>query len=336
MMVFSARTRSGIGAFALCGVVFATSSCSVGPNDLPVFRGTPNNGYDVTLEFASVMNLPAGAHVMMDGLKVGAVDAVDLAADSVRVTVTLDGGTQVPTDVRAVIRQNTLLGDTYIGLDRPFEGATGAFLSAGSTVPVERTSSPPQLEDTIAVLAHFVNGGSIQRVQEAMSKINTVMPEMLDLQHMASTVAVDLRDLAGNTGEIDRFLEGLDATAQSVNNRSDIVSTVFTDNAVHFWYRWAHNIVGYVSKALPAIGSIFEGGLWMVPMLESLADTASMGRGIWDDAPTTAAKLSEFLRLTLLPFVENPSINVLSVESAKGDQMIADVENVLRMLGAVK
>ncbi|WP_229718744.1 MlaD family protein [Nocardia jinanensis] len=290
----------------------------------------------MTIEFASVMSLPDGAHVMMNGLKVGAVDAVEVAPESARVTVRFDSDTRVPDDVRAVIRQNTLLGDTYIGLDRSAGDAATGFLAEGATIAVDRTASPPQLEDTIAVLAYFVNGGSIQRIQDAMSKINTVMPEMADVRNMASTVAVDLRDLAQNTGEIDRMLNGFDATAQAINTRSDVLSTVFTDTAIHFWYRWAHNIVGYVSKALPGIGSIFEGGNWMVPMLESLADTSAMGRQIWDDAPATAAQLSEFLRTTVLPFAERPAVDVLSVESASGNQMIGDVENLLRMLGAVK
>ncbi|CCW11338.1 MlaD family protein [Rhodococcus aetherivorans] len=335
-MTLSTRLKTGICAIVLSGTVVSATGCSLGPNDLPLFRGTSGSGYEVTLQFSSAMNLPNGAHVMMDGLQVGAVRTVEVSGQSARVTAQLDDGTRVPSDIRAVIRQNTLLGDTYIGLDHdPIDASTG-YLPPGATVPVDRTTSPPQLEDTIAVLAYFVNGGSIQRVQETMSKINTVMPPVADVRNMASMVAVDMRDLAQNTGEIDRFLTGLDSTAVSINDKSAIVSTMFSDSGLHFWHRWAANIVAYVSKALPAIGSIFEGGTWMVPMLDSLANSAGSIRTTWDDGPATTEKLSTFLRTTILPFAEQPSVNIRSVESVQGDQLIADVENVLRMLGAVK
>lgn len=335
-MKLSARLKIGVCTLLLSGTVISTTACSLGPNDLPLFRGTSGSGYDMTLQFSSAMNLPNGAHVMMDGLQVGAVRTVEVSGQSARVTVQLDSDTRVPSDVRAVIRQNTLLGDTYIGLDHNLIDSSTEYLSPGATVPVDRTTSPPQLEDTIAVLAYFVNGGSIQRVEEAMTKINTVMPQVADIQNMASMVAVDMRDLAQNTGEIDRLLTGLDSTAVSINDKSVPVSDMLTDSALHFWHRWAANIVAYVSKALPAIGSIFEGGAWMVPMLDSVANSAGSVRTTWDDGPATTEKLSNFLRTTILPFAKQPSVNIRSVDSAQGDKLIADVENVLRMLGAVK
>ncbi|MFE2996957.1 MlaD family protein [Nocardia sp. NPDC059246] len=339
-MNHSTRLRAGLGAIFLCGTVLVTTSCSLGPNDLPSVRGGVDNGYNITLQFGSVMNLPAGADVMMNGLQVGEVKAVDVAGQAVTVTAELKSGTRVPADIRAVIRQNTLLGDTYIALDQdPNHPATG-FLDPGGTVPASRTTSPPQLEDTMAVLAYFVNGGSIQKVEDAMGRINSVMPAMQDVRQLATVVSTDLRDLSQHTGEIDRMLNGFDATAVAIDGKSSLLSTMFTDDSTHsgtyFWRRWAVSIVSYVSLVLPSIGSIFEGGLWMVPMLDSLASAGGTLRALWDDGPATTDKLSTFLRATLLPFVQHPSVNIRSVEAPQGDQLIGDVENVLRMLGAVK
>ncbi|MEV5835935.1 MlaD family protein [Nocardia sp. NPDC052112] len=303
---------------------------------MPSVRGGVGNGYNVDLEFVSVMNLPTGADVMMGGLRVGEVRDVTVLDKSVKVAVLMKEGTRIPADVRAVIRQNTLLGDTYIALDHAAAGAADVYLRPGGTVPASHTSSPPQLEDTMAVLAYFVNGGSIQKVQDAMGRINTVMPTPPDVQRLASVVAVDMRNLADNTSEIDRLLDGFDGTAVAMNEKSETLATLFSQETVHYWRRVAVNIVSYISQILPSVGSVYEGGLWMVPMLNSLADTGGIVRGIWDEGPSDAEKLSNFLRATVLPFAQNPSVNIRSVESAQGDQLIADVENLLRMLGAVK
>ncbi|GAA5065126.1 hypothetical protein [Nocardia callitridis] len=116
----------------------------------------------------------------------------------------------------------------------------------------------------------------------------------------------------------------------------EALATMFSQGSVHYWRRVAVSIVSYISQILPSVGSVYEGGLWMVPMLNSLADAGGTLRGIWDEGPADTAKLSEFLRTTVLPFAEHPSVDIRSVQTADGEQVVTDVENVLRMLGAVK
>lgn len=336
----STRLKIGGGAIALSCLVFGTTGCSLGPNDLPSVRGGVSNGYQIRLNFSSVMNLPAGADVMLNGLRVGEVKSVQVKPDAVTVTAELTGSTRVPADVHAVIRQDTLLGDTYIGLDQDPDSAAGPALPPGGVVPVDHTTSPPQLEDTIAVLAYFVNGGSIQKVEDAMTRINKVMPTLADVRNLASVVSTDLHDLSGHTAEIDRMLDGISGTGAAVDAHGSALAMMFSPDQSHtgtyYWRRWAVSIVSYVSLVLPSIGSIFEGGLWMIPMLDSLANAGGTIRSTWDSGPTAAEKLSNFIRTSILPFAQHPSVNIRSIDTPQGDRSVADVENVLRMLGAVK
>ncbi|MGY4103758.1 MlaD family protein [Nocardia sp. R16R-3T] len=334
-MKLSIRLEARISAAALCcGVVVTGAACSLGPNDLPSVTGGIGDSYNLTLQFASVMNLPTGADVMMDGLRVGVVHAVDVSNQDVTVAVQLKAGSRVPADARAVIRQDTLLGDTYVALDHDPATAITDVLQPGGVIPVSRTTSPPQLEDTMALLAYFVNGGSIQKIEDAMSRINRVMPNLPDVQNMASVVAGDLHDLAKNTEQIDRMLDGANATAAAIAARNSSLAEVFSQHGVRFWYLTAKDAIAYLSELLPSIGSIFSGGIWMVPMLDSMADAGGEIRDIYDVA--SSDKLTNFLQNTVAPFVNDPSVNIRSVQSANGDQVIGDVENVLRMLGAVK
>ncbi|WP_040510314.1 MlaD family protein [Gordonia soli] len=313
------------------------TGCSFGPNDLPSVRAGVSSDFEVTLQFDSVLNLPSGADVMMNGLRVGQVKSTRVTADGVDVTVGLSADARVPADTTAIIRQNTLLGDTYLAFTPPARdvGQSG-HLTAGAFVPRARTTSPPQLEDTIAVLAYFVNGGSIQKVQDTMATLNKTMPALRDVRRMAATVATDLGDLADQTSEIDRLLVGLDRTSTSFQDRAAEIAGVFGEQGAYYWKRVANSVVAHISTLLPSVGSIFIGGVWLIPMLKSIARTTEAGRGMWDKAPATATRVSDFLRTTVLPFAERPSVNVTSVRTGSGDQLIGDATTLLRMLGAVR
>ncbi|WP_213574177.1 MlaD family protein [Rhodococcus sp. USK13] len=339
-MSHAKRWKRGFGAITLGLAVGLTTSCSLGPKDLPSVQGGVRDGYAITMQFASALNLPDGAHVTLNGLRVGQVGAVDVQGPVVVVTVNVAGDARIPTDVHGVIRQDTLLGDTYIALETNQNTTQSEYLKPGMLIPAAQTTSPPQLEDTMAVLAYFVNGGSIQKVQDTMKRLNNVMPPQQDVRAIASTVAVDLRDLSDNLSEIDRTLDGMNATAVAMDNKSDALSVMFEGDENHtgtyYWRSLNQRFIGHLSVVLPNVGSVFEGGQWLVPMLNSIADAGQSIRNVWDEGPTSAEKVDNFIRTTLLPFAKDPQVNIKSIQAANGDQVLVDVENILRMLGAVK
>ena len=339
-MSHAKRWKLGLGAISMCFVVGLTTSCSLGPKDLPSVQGSVRDGYAITIQFASALNLPDGAHVTLNGLRVGQVTAVDVQGAVVAVTVNVAGDARIPTDIHGVIRQDTLLGDTYIALETNQNSAQAEYLKPGMLITAAQTTSPPQLEDTMAVLAYFVNGGSIQKVQDTMKRLNNVMPQVQDVRAIASTVAVDLRDLSDHVSEIDRMLDGMNSTAVAVDGQSDALSIMFEGDENHtgtyYWRSLNQNFIGHLSVVLPNVGSVFEGGMWLVPMLNSVADAGQSVRYMWDEGPTSGEKLDNFIRTTLVPFVKDPQVDIKSIQAANGDQVLVDVENILRMFGAVK
>ncbi|GAB26304.1 Mce family protein [Gordonia polyisoprenivorans NBRC 16320 = JCM 10675] len=315
----------------------ATGCSSLSPNRLPSVRAGVSTDYHVTLQFASVLNLPAGADVMMNGIRIGTVESTSESANGVDVKIGLSDSTRVPADTKAIIRQNTLLGDTYLALTPPAAGPDNSgYLQDGGVVPLARTTSPPTLEDTIAVLAYFVNGGSIQKAQDTMATLNKTMPSIPDVRRMSTTVAKDLDNLAGQTDELDRLIDGMNQTSLMFGRVAPQIAGVFGPEAAHYWDRVATSVVAHISTLLPSVGSIFIGGVWLIPMLRSVAATTMAGRGMWDEAPDAGAELTEFLQSTLLPFAQNPSVNVTSVSGGDGGQLIGDAKNLLRMLGAIR
>lgn len=61
-----ARIMVALGV--VVAALMATSGCALSPNRLPSVKAGVSNDYSVTLKFASVLNLPTGADVMMNGL----------------------------------------------------------------------------------------------------------------------------------------------------------------------------------------------------------------------------------------------------------------------------
>jgi phospholipid/cholesterol/gamma-HCH transport system substrate-binding protein len=327
------RTRS-----VVAGAVVATllSSCaSITVDALPQPGSPPGPGYDIVIEFSNVLNLPDRAKVVMDGTTVGVVTQVDLKSDHVDVTSEIESSVAVPTNTRATLQQSTVLGDTYVALERPpaGESATSA-VAAGGRVPLAQTTSPPQLEDTLANLANFVGSGAIQRAQNTIIGINHVSPSKAgDLRNMVSRVAVDLSDLSNNIDMVDKWLDGVSGTAEVMNRNIPTYQYWFSPAGMLGFDR-ATTAASYIGTVLPSVGSIYSGGFWLVPLLNSLGNAVgALQQSKWD-FEAEAPKWRKLFTEDFLPVDKNPAINITSITGPDGREMIGNVQDVLRILGA--
>lgn len=326
-----------IRCLAVALVLSGAAGCSFGPADLPSVRKGVPAAYAIAIEFANVLNLPVGADVNFHGARVGQVTSMQRSEHGISVLVGMGEGNHLPANVHATIQQNTLLGDTYISLALP-DGTAPApnDITAGSVVPIAQTTSPPSLEDTIAVLAYFVNGGTIQKAEDAMAAINNVIPALDQVRRLSSNTAIDLANLAENTAEVDRTLHGLIAVSKSFQQSRSQFTAMFSANGAQYWHGVMKTVVAYLATLLPSVGSIFEGGMWLVPMLDALADTTGSLRGMWDKGIVAGERLTDFLSKTVIPWSRNPQVDIVSVRDGNGHELLGDVTNVLRMLGAVR
>jgi phospholipid/cholesterol/gamma-HCH transport system substrate-binding protein len=329
----SRRTRSVIAGAA--ATMLLSSCASITVNALPQPGSPPGPGYDIVIEFSNVLNLPDQAKVVMDGTTVGVVTRVDLKSDHVDVTSQLESSVAVPTNTRATLQQSTVLGDTYVALERPPAGqSTTSAVAAGGRVPLAQTTSPPQLEDTLANLANFVGSGAIQRAQNTIIGINHVTPSKAgDLRNMVSRVAVDLSDLSNNIDMVDKWLEGVSGTADVMNRNIPTYQYWFSPAGMTGFDR-ATVAASYIGTVLPSVGSIYSGGFWLVPLLNSLGNAVGAVQQSKWDFEAEAPKWRKLLTEDFLPVDKNPAINITSITGPDGREMIGNVQDVLRILGA--
>jgi virulence factor Mce-like protein len=316
-------------------MVATLSSCAaIDVNSLPAPGNSFSNGYPLVMEFDNVLNLPARAKVTLDGMTVGIVTGVTGARNHVDVTTRMDPTVTIPSNIHASLQQATVLGDIYVALDRPDTGSAASGLSAGARIPIAQTTSPPQLEDTIARLAEFTGSGSIQRIQSTIIGINRITPAPTEVRKISSRFVADLTDLSNNIENVDLMLNGAAQTAQVLENRGPMLKTWFSPQGLQGWAN-AYGLYQYAGTAYPSVGSIYSGGFWLVPFLNSMANAAgAVQRSKWafeSEVPQWRKLFTDYY----LPQDKYPAINITSIVGPDGRELSGNVQDVLRILGAM-
>jgi phospholipid/cholesterol/gamma-HCH transport system substrate-binding protein len=329
------RSRLTAGAVATATVLTVASCASINVDALPQPGPSYDDGYDIVVQFDSVLNLPDRAKVVLDGVTVGVVTNVTLTDRDVDVTARVDRGVVVPSDIHAVLQQATVLGDIYVALERPPAGAVPApALPPGAAIPVARTTSPPQLEDTIASLANFVSSGSIQRAQNTIIRLNRVVPSSDEVRTLTTRVETNLSALSANIDRVDQLLDGVAQTAAVVNGHIPELQYWFSPTG-QLGFKHVIDVTNFVSTILPGIGSITLGGYWLVPFLNSLADSVG---ALQQSKVAGEAEIPKYRRLftdMFLPVDKYPAINITSIVGPDGRELSGNVQEVLRILGAM-
>lgn len=316
-------------------IVFWLSGCSaINVNRLPQPGSRYSDGYTVVMEFASALNLPDRAPVVMDGTRIGIVEAVAASKDLVEVTTRISSSARIPVNIRAVLQQSTVLGDIYVALDRITETGPADVISPGGRVPLSQTSSPPQLEDTLASLANLIASGSIQRIQNSILEVNRVTPQRSERIHaIASRVSQDLSDLSTNVDTVDQWLSGVTGTTSVMKESLPKLQYWLSPAGVLAFDRTSEASIA-IGTLLPSIGSIYTGGFWLTPMLDSLANTlGQVQQSKWAIEGEYIPWRTLFTEM-FLPADKYPAMNITSVQAGDGRDITDNVQEVLRILGA--
>ena len=326
-----------IGLFAVVvATVLAVSSCaSLDVNSLPQPGNSYRDGYDIVLEFDNVLNLPDRAKVELDGVTVGVITGVTMTSRHVDVTARIGADVAVPSNAQAALQQATVLGDIYVALDRPQAGGPPAPpLGPGQRIPLAQTTSPPQLEDTLATLANFVASGSIQRAQTTVIRLNRLTPQSDEVRRLMSRVTDNLSDLSQNIDQVDQLLGGVSQTGEVFHSRIPQLQLLFSPRGQLSLERIIIP-VNSVTTLLPGVGSVALGGFWLVPFLNSLADAVGAVR---DSKINVEAEIPKYRRLFtdfFIPQDKFPAINITSIVGPDGRELSGNVQDVLRILGAM-
>jgi phospholipid/cholesterol/gamma-HCH transport system substrate-binding protein len=315
--------------------VLSTSCAALNVDSVPMPGSSYTGGYDISLEFANVLNLPDRAKVIMDGTTVGVVTNTALTADHVELTARIDRNVAVPSNIHALLQQATVLGDIYVALERDQGSTAASALPPGGHIPLTQTTSPPQLEDTLGNLANFVGSGSIQRAQDTVIDINRVTPNQQDVRSIASRAASDLADLNNNIDTVDTLLKGASDTVQVLATRTPSYQFWLSPEGLRATQHLLVMVLP-IATVLPSLGTIYNGGYWLSPLVGSLGDVfGALQQAKWN-VEEAYHNFRTFMLQYFLPQDRFPAINITSIVGPDGRELSGNIQQVLDMLGAVK
>ncbi|GAA5070563.1 MlaD family protein [Nocardia iowensis] len=349
----SGRFVAGL-AVALALTVPA-AGCSFDPSSVPV-PGSEVSGdtYDIHIQFANVLNLPARAKIMANGAQVGTVSGVSVVDSAetggrggyVVVDARISRSARLPADTHAELRQNTVLGDIHLALLTPPDGFD-KLLPEGGTIPLAQTKPPVQLEDTMAALATFTQGGAVQQVQDTIEQLNDVLPtDPARTAQIGKTLADDAVDLGNHLDELDSLLDGIDNNTNVLHGIRPVLADLLTQESVDQMTGIAPSIVG-VTKIFSVLGPIGTSLTWLGPLLNSADGTVqaylpllASARPLDLSQPSNLQALISLVRDKIIPFAEHgPKVNITGVKTDAPVPIQDQTDRIiqtLRMIGVVR
>ncbi|MGH9297478.1 MAG: MlaD family protein [Acidimicrobiales bacterium] len=164
---------------------------------------------DATAYFNDVSNLVAGAPVQLAGISVGTVQSIQLRDGRAKVVLSVEKSAGVRSDVKADVKQSTVLGEEVVELVEPSSGSTlstssAGLLAQGSTI--HSTALVPGIEQ-------FVSGG-------------TAVVGSIGTSQLASLINAGGEGFGGQASELKRLIANLNTVMTGYSSRDGEIRTL--------------------------------------------------------------------------------------------------------------
>ena len=188
----------------------ASTSCSV----LGFSGGC--DGTEVIANFEQVGDLVEAANVQSSDVKIGTIQDIELDESEwhARVTMCLDAEEQVASDVEAVVRTTSLLGEKFIDLKPNTDGPP--YLKDGDIIGVENTSKATELEDVFARLGVILGTGNLEELNRFTAAQAKILGENAgELKEVLSRLRRFTDTLVSRKGDIAAGIDSLDDVSRT-------------------------------------------------------------------------------------------------------------------------
>jgi phospholipid/cholesterol/gamma-HCH transport system substrate-binding protein len=229
------RTCRGVAvSFAATALVVASASCTAGSKEQAA-------GYCAIMPDS--VGLYVDNPVTQMGVRIGKITALTPATSSVRVDFSVDER-RLPNDVKAVTRSSSILADRSLELLGNY--SSGAQLSAGECIPLDRSFTPKSLSEVIGSSTNFLNsinpdgstnvGDTIAGIGDALrnegpgiNKLLTTASTLLDSPDQAiGDIGSSIVNLARFTQTLTDLYPTLQQVLQDANQIApDLVETTW-------------------------------------------------------------------------------------------------------------
>jgi phospholipid/cholesterol/gamma-HCH transport system substrate-binding protein len=198
-----------------------TSSCAL------IGLSASCNGMTIIGQFKQVGDLVKNANVQASDVRIGNIDDIKLVGSPTDgyhadVTMCIDQGEHVSSNVRAVIRTTSLLGEKFVDLQQQAPGPP--YLQQGDVLSLSQTGKSAELEDVFAKLASILGTGDLEDINRfTHSQAVIFKGHVKDVRTLLTELDRFTGTLAQRRGQIASAVDHLDNVAHSILNNSPVL-----------------------------------------------------------------------------------------------------------------
>jgi phospholipid/cholesterol/gamma-HCH transport system substrate-binding protein len=221
--------RSSAVKVALFGLLSVAIVLTIAATIRPL--GTPGTARTYTAEFTSASRLREGADVMVGGIRVGRVTAVELTTDNLAsVTFQVEDDVRLTRSSRVAIRYLDLVGNRYVALFDP--GRNDEPQPVGETIGVDRTAPALDLNVLLNGFKPLFAALDPEDVNAlATDIIRTFQGEGVTVRQLIARTASLTSGLAERDELIGSVIGNLGATVRLVAGRQSQMEQLVSDLA---------------------------------------------------------------------------------------------------------
>jgi phospholipid/cholesterol/gamma-HCH transport system substrate-binding protein len=234
--------RLGMRGFALGMTALVLTSCGwtgIANVPLDIGPGSEKGAQTIYVQVPDTLALNVNSRVRVADVIVGTVRKIELKDWVPTLTLSVDPAIELPANATAKIGQSSILGTQHVELAAPASPSSEP-LRAGDTIPIDRSSSFPTVERTLASLATVLRGGGIPNLEVIQNEVNNL--------------------LTGNADEIRAFLGKLDVfTAELNRQRDDIAQAIESTNNLFAFVASRNSTLDQLLVDLPPLAEYLAG-----------------------------------------------------------------------------
>jgi phospholipid/cholesterol/gamma-HCH transport system substrate-binding protein len=226
MIPFRERNPVVVGALSIAFIA-ASILMAFRADDLPLIGG----GDTFYAAFTESGGLKANDEVRVAGVRVGKVDEVTLEDGEVKVAFKVQRGVDLGKETEANIKVKTLLGAMYLELRSVGSGE----LDEGTTIPVERTTSPYDVVEAFSGLADTSARIDTDQLKESLNTLTALTsntPE--EFQAALKGLSRLSSNIAGRDQQINSLLTNLHKVSGVLADRDQDIVGLMKDADVLF------------------------------------------------------------------------------------------------------
>lgn len=217
------RQLKRLGAVCIL-VLLVAMAAAFNLQKFPGFRGTHYQA-----QFKDASGLKVGDIVEIAGIRVGRVDGMKISGDHINVDFDIHG-TELGTSTSASIEVLNLLGEKYLRLTPRGTGS----MSAGATIPLERTTSGYDIVSTLDQLTTTTGSINKPQLSKALSTlagtIDAASPEVSSsfrgLSRLSQTIASrdsDITTLMARAQRVTKLLNARKGDLVTLMNKGNLI-----------------------------------------------------------------------------------------------------------------